>query len=93
VGFFLFPTIKKQLVGKTLIQKSLKSMWEGAARSSAKEDFTTEFRQWYEQCKKCVRLSGRYDKKSLKNTLLKNQTVLKKCFLEIKNKHHVPDHV
>jgi histone-lysine N-methyltransferase SETMAR len=29
VDFFLFLTIKRQLVGKTLTQETFKSMWEG----------------------------------------------------------------
>jgi hypothetical protein len=43
--FYLFPILKKQLAGKTLTQVSFKSMWEGAARIIAQEDFAAAFRR------------------------------------------------
>ncbi len=36
--FFLFPTIKRQLVGKMLTQQTFKAMWEGVARTITEED-------------------------------------------------------
>jgi histone-lysine N-methyltransferase SETMAR len=62
--FFLFPTIKRQLAGKTLTQGTFKTMWEGAARSIAKEAYATAFRRWYERCEKCVQIGGGYVEKS-----------------------------
>jgi hypothetical protein len=62
--FFLFPTIKRQLASKTLTQETFKTMWEGAARNIAKEDYTAAFRRWYECCEKCVQIGGRYVEKS-----------------------------
>jgi histone-lysine N-methyltransferase SETMAR len=47
--FFLFPTIKRQLAGKTLTQDTFKTMWEGAARTIAEEDYAAAFRRWYER--------------------------------------------
>jgi hypothetical protein len=68
--FSLVPTIKKQLAGKTLTQETFKSMWEGATRTIAEEDFATGFRRWYEHCEKCVLISSGYVKK-LRNKCLK----------------------
>jgi hypothetical protein len=34
--FFLFPTIKRQLVGKVLTQETFKSIWEGATQTLRK---------------------------------------------------------
>ncbi len=62
--FFLFPTIKRQLAGKTLTQETFKTMWEGAARNIAKEDYATAFRRWYERCEKCIQIGGGYVEKS-----------------------------
>ncbi len=47
--FFLFPTIKRQLVGKVLTQETFKSIWEGATQTIAKEDFATAFQHWDER--------------------------------------------
>jgi histone-lysine N-methyltransferase SETMAR len=62
--FFLFPTIKRQLAGKTLTQETFKTMWAGAARTIAEEDYAAAFRRWYERCEKCVRIGGGYVEKS-----------------------------
>ncbi len=50
MDFFLFRTIKRQLVGKMLTQETFKSMWEGAAQTITEEDFAAAFRHWYERC-------------------------------------------
>jgi hypothetical protein len=39
------PSIKKELPCKTLTQEIFKTMWEGAVRNIAKEDFATTFQQ------------------------------------------------
>jgi histone-lysine N-methyltransferase SETMAR len=62
--FFLFPTIKRQLAGKTLSQETFKTMREGAARTIAEEDYATAFRRWFERCEKRIRLGGGYVEKS-----------------------------
>jgi histone-lysine N-methyltransferase SETMAR len=58
--FFLFPTIKRQLAGKTLTQETFKTMWEGATRTIAKEDYAAAFRRWSERFGKCIRIGGGY---------------------------------
>jgi hypothetical protein len=67
--FFLFPTVKRELAGKTLTQETLKKAWEGAVRTlSAADlsaaDFATAFRRWYKCCEKCVNIAGGYIEKS-----------------------------
>ncbi len=46
--FFLFPSVKRELAGKTLTQEILEEVWEGAVRTLSVADFTTAFRSWYE---------------------------------------------
>ena len=62
--FFLFPTVKKELAGRTLTPDTFKTSWEGAVRTIAKEGFATAFRRWYERCQKCVRIAGGYVEKT-----------------------------
>jgi hypothetical protein len=58
-NFFLFPSVKSKLAGKTL-----KKEWDGAVRTLLAADFATAFSQWYDRCKKCVKIAGRYFDKS-----------------------------
>jgi histone-lysine N-methyltransferase SETMAR len=62
--FFLFPSVKRELAGKTLTQENLKKEWEGAVRTLSVADFTTAFKRWYERCEKCVNIAGGYVEKS-----------------------------
>jgi histone-lysine N-methyltransferase SETMAR len=62
--FFLFPSVKRELAGKTLTQDTLKKEWEGAVRTILAADFATVFRRWYKRCEKCVNIAGGYIKKS-----------------------------
>ncbi len=56
--FFLFPSVKRELAGKTLTQETLKKEWEGAFRTLSAADFATAFRCWYERCEKCINIAG-----------------------------------
>jgi histone-lysine N-methyltransferase SETMAR len=62
--FFLFPSVKRELAGKTLTQETLKKAWEGAVRTLWAADFATAFRRWYESCEKCVNITSRYVEKN-----------------------------
>jgi histone-lysine N-methyltransferase SETMAR len=42
--YFLFPRVKRELVGLTLTQNSFKKAWEGAVRSLTVADFAEAFR-------------------------------------------------
>jgi hypothetical protein len=48
VDFFLFPKVKRELAGLTLIKETFKKEWEGAARTLNAADFATAFRHWNE---------------------------------------------
>jgi hypothetical protein len=61
---FLFPSVKRELAGKTLTKETLKKEWEGAVRTLSAADFTTAFSWWYDCCKKCVNIPGRSVQKS-----------------------------
>jgi hypothetical protein len=61
--FFLFPKVKAELAGQTLMQETFKNSWEGVVRSIAKEDFAAVFRRWKERCEKCIRVGGNYVEK------------------------------
>jgi hypothetical protein len=63
-AFFLFPQVKKALVGQSLDQKSLKKNIEGVTRSIATKNFATALRRWYEWCQKCIRINGNCVKNS-----------------------------
>jgi hypothetical protein len=41
--FFLFPSVKRELAGKTLTKETLKKEWEGAVRTLSAADFSTAF--------------------------------------------------
>jgi histone-lysine N-methyltransferase SETMAR len=62
--FFLFPKVKRELAGLTLTKETLKTKWEGAARTLKAADFATAFRHWYEHYKKCINIAGSYVEKS-----------------------------
>jgi histone-lysine N-methyltransferase SETMAR len=63
-NFFLFPSVKRELAGKTVTQGTLKKVLEGAVRTLSAADFAKAFRRWYERCEKCVDIAGRYVEKS-----------------------------
>jgi hypothetical protein len=58
--FFLFPKVKKELAGLTLMRESFKKDWEGALRTLLAADFAEAFRQWFRRCEKCVDIGGGY---------------------------------
>jgi hypothetical protein len=62
--FFLFPKVKKELAGLTLMRESFKEDWEGVVRTLSAEDFSEAFRQWIRRCKKCVEIGGGYVEKT-----------------------------
>jgi hypothetical protein len=57
-------TPKWGLAGRSLDQDSTKNAWEGVTRSLIAVDFAAAFRSWPDRCKKCVRLGGKFVKKS-----------------------------
>jgi histone-lysine N-methyltransferase SETMAR len=62
--FFLFPKVKKELAGLTLMRESFKKDWEGAVRTLSAADFAEAFRQWFRRCEKCVDIGGGYVEKT-----------------------------
>ena len=64
--FFLCIKVKEEVVGLSLNQDSIKNTWEGVTNTITADKFATAFRRWYEHCKKCVRLGGKYVEKSKK---------------------------
>ncbi len=61
---FLLKKIKWGLAGRSLDQDVIKNAWEGVVRSLIAVDLAAAFSSWLERCKKCVRLSGEFVKKS-----------------------------
>jgi hypothetical protein len=47
--FFLFLTLKRELVGLILSLEEFKTKWEGVIRTLTKDDFTTAFQRWLER--------------------------------------------
>jgi hypothetical protein len=70
--FFLFPKVKKELVGLTLTRETFKKEWEGAIRTLTAADFAEAFQQWYRRCEKCIAIGGRYVEKNLRNKHVPN---------------------
>ncbi len=64
--FFLLRRVKEALEGIMLDQKSLKNAWKGITRNITADDFTTAFRLWFEQAKKCIRIGSDFVEKSRK---------------------------
>jgi histone-lysine N-methyltransferase SETMAR len=62
--FFLFPKVKKELAGLTLMRESFKKDWEGAVRTLSAADFAEAFQQWIRRCEKCVEIGGGYVEKT-----------------------------
>ncbi len=58
--YFLFPKLKKELAGITMIQEEFKKEWEGVLRVISREEFTKAFLRWYERCEKCIRIDRNY---------------------------------
>jgi hypothetical protein len=52
------------MAGQSLDQDTIKNAWERVTRSLSAVDFAAAFRSWLERCKKCVRLGGKFVKKS-----------------------------
>ncbi len=52
------------LAGWSLDQDGIKNAWEGVPRSLIAVDLAATFRSWLECCKKCVRIGGKFVKKS-----------------------------
>ncbi len=66
--FFLFPSVTRELVGRTLTQETLKKEREGAVRTLSAADFAMTFKQQYERCGKCVNIAGGYMLRKAKST-------------------------
>jgi hypothetical protein len=61
---FLFRKVKQGLDSQSLDQDSIKNAWEGDTRTLTVVDFAAAFRSWLERCKMCIRLGGKFVKKS-----------------------------
>jgi histone-lysine N-methyltransferase SETMAR len=62
--FFLFPKVKKELGGLTLMRETFKKKWKGAVRTLSAADFAKAFQQWFHLCKKCIAINGSYVEKT-----------------------------
>jgi len=51
--YFLFPTVKRELAGRTLTQETFKTSWDGVLRTIAKDEFAAAFNKWLDRCEKC----------------------------------------
>ena len=63
--FFLFPTIKRELGGVSIIGDSVKVEWERACGRVPSDAFAAAFDRWIERLKKCVEVRGDYVEKAL----------------------------
>ena len=63
--FFLFPTIKRELGGVSIIGDSVKVEWERACGRVPSDAFAAAFDRWIERLKKCVEVGGDYVEKAL----------------------------
>jgi histone-lysine N-methyltransferase SETMAR len=61
---FLFPELKRELVGLTLSQDEFKTKWEGVVRTLTKDDFATAFQSGLERCEKYIQINNFYVEKS-----------------------------
>jgi histone-lysine N-methyltransferase SETMAR len=52
--YFLFPRLKRELVGQMLSLDEFKTKWEGVIRTLSKDDFARAFERWLKRCKKCI---------------------------------------
>ncbi len=63
--FFLFPRVKKEFVGLTLMRETFKKKWGGGVvRTLSAVDFAEAFQQWFRRCEKCIAISGSYVEKT-----------------------------
>ena len=62
--FFLFPKLKRELAGITMMQEDFKNKLEGVLRTLSKDDFARAFTRWLEHFEKCIWISGVYVEKS-----------------------------
>ena len=46
--FFLFPKLKRELAGITMMQEDFKNKLEGVLRTLSKDDFARAFTRWLE---------------------------------------------
>jgi hypothetical protein len=54
----LFWRVKEELAGLSLDEDSLKKTWLGVIQTITANQFATDFRQWFERCKKYIRIEG-----------------------------------
>jgi histone-lysine N-methyltransferase SETMAR len=59
-NFFLFPKVKKELAGLTLMRETFKKEWEGGCETLTAVDFVEAFQQWFLRCEKCITIGGSY---------------------------------
>ena len=52
--FFLFPKLKRELAGITMMQEDFKNKLEGVLRTLSKDDFARAFTRWLEHFEKCI---------------------------------------
>ena len=52
--YFLFPKLKRELAGITMMQEEFKKKWEGVLRTLSKDYFARAFTRLLECCKKCI---------------------------------------
>ena len=52
--YFLFPKLKRELAGITMMQEEFKKKWEGVLRTLSKDYFARAFTRVLECCKKCI---------------------------------------
>ena len=62
--FFYLPKLKEELGGISLTDGALRSTWEQASRTIAKEEFAVAFQLGYQRCEKCVNIGNGYVWKS-----------------------------
>jgi len=67
---FLFLKLLKELAGRTLPAKTLKTTWDGVIRIVSACDFTAAFAYWLERCKKYFQIRGLYAKRNYKIIIL-----------------------
>jgi hypothetical protein len=72
-GLFPFPWVKSELTDMSLTLGIFKSNWKGIFQTIPSDDFATAFRQWMEQCKKCIQASATMSKNSMAQMFFKSQ--------------------
>eukprot|EP00095_Tigriopus_kingsejongensis_P005538 maker-scaffold1885_size25651-snap-gene-0.2 protein:Tk05538 transcript:maker-scaffold1885_size25651-snap-gene-0.2-mRNA-1 annotation:"histone-lysine n-methyltransferase setmar" len=59
--YFLFPTVKSALAGKTIPRREFQKTWERVVATIPKERFAEAYQKWYERQSKCVTIQGDYE--------------------------------